>query len=76
MDMTKSKELERDTTELAEPYITGSKSTDLIKPPGSIENLESQKGNNTKPLCVTQREMYNLINFIVLIKFNYIECRV
>lgn len=44
MDINNGKELERDTTELSEPYITGSKSTDLIKPPGSIENLEAQKG--------------------------------
>ncbi|XP_037046859.1 feline leukemia virus subgroup C receptor-related protein 2 [Bradysia coprophila] len=44
MDINNGKELERDTTELAEPYISGSKSTDLIKPPGSIENLEAQKG--------------------------------
>lgn len=46
MDTNNCKELERDTTELTEPYITGSKSTDLIKPPGSIENLEAQKGNS------------------------------
>lgn len=45
MDIHNGKELERDTTELSEPYIAGSKSTDLIKPPGSIENLEAQKGN-------------------------------
>lgn len=45
MDLKNGKELEKDTTELCEPYITGSKSTDLIKPPGSVENLEAQKGN-------------------------------
>lgn len=66
MDVNNGKEFERDTTELAEPYIAGSKSTDLIKPPGSIENLEAQKGNTDMSLNKMFTRLY-LINFIVLI---------